>query len=59
MWAHHTAHHCCLQEESDAPAEQGSDAAAEQGSDVLLPPLVLQAKRGGADGGRAVLPVLA
>lgn len=51
MWAHHTTHCCCLQGESDALAEQQSD--------VLLHPVVLQAKRGGTDGGRAVLAVLA
>lgn len=51
MWAHHTTHFCCLQGENDTPAERGGD--------VLLHPVVLQAKSGGADGGRNVLAVLA
>ena len=50
MWAHHTTRCGCLQGRSDASAERRN---------VLLHAVVLQAKRGGADGGRAVLAVLA
>lgn len=50
MWAHHTARCCCLRGESDTPMEPRSN--------VLLHPVVLQAKCGEADDGRAVLTVL-